>query len=228
VLTDLPPKTEVIRECVFGARQRRLYDALSIALHEAVGERERRRKDARTRLSVLTAMLRLRQLVCDPRLVDPSVSPDDSAKRIAFLDLVRELVSEDRRALVFSQFVELFTLWRADLDRLGIAYEYLDGSTTDRDAVVDRFQSGDAPLFLISLKAGGAGLNLTAADTVILCDPWWNPAAEAQATDRAHRPGQSRPVTVIRLVAEGTIEDKLGLLKRTKRDLADAVLEPDD
>ncbi|MFO0739903.1 MAG: SNF2-related protein [Labilithrix sp.] len=228
VLSDLPPKTEVVRECVFGARQRKLYDALSIALHEAIGERERRRKDARTRLSVLTAMLRLRQLVCDPRLVDPTVSADDSAKRLAFLDLVRELVSEERRALVFSQFVELFTLWREDLDRLGIAYEYLDGSTTDRDAVVDRFQNGNAPLFLVSLKAGGAGLNLTAADTVILCDPWWNPAAEAQAMDRAHRPGQSRPVTVVRLVAEGTIEDKLAMLKRTKRDLAEAVLEADD
>jgi superfamily II DNA or RNA helicase len=228
VLTDLPPKTEITRECVFGVRQRKLYDALSIALHEAIGERERRRKDARTRLSVLTAMLRLRQLVCDPRLVDPSVSADDSAKRLAFLDVVRELVSEDRRALVFSQFVELLTLWREDLDRLGIAYEYLDGSTTDRDRAVDRFQNGRAPLFLISLKAGGAGLNLTAADTVILCDPWWNPAAEAQAMDRAHRPGQSRPVTVVRLVAEGTIEDKLGMLKQTKRDLAEAVLEPDD
>jgi SNF2 family DNA or RNA helicase len=228
VLTDLPPKTEITRECVFGVRQRKLYDALSISLHEAIGERERRRKDARTRLSVLTAMLRLRQLVCDPRLVDPSVPAEDSAKRLAFLDLVRELISEERRALVFSQFVELFTLWREDLDRLGIAYEYLDGSTTNRDEVVDRFQHGDAPLFLISLKAGGAGLNLTAADTVILCDPWWNPAAEAQAMDRAHRPGQSRPVTVVRLMAEGTIEDKLGMLKKTKRDLAEAVLEPDD
>jgi superfamily II DNA or RNA helicase len=228
VLTDLPPKTEIVRECVFGTRQRKLYDALSIALHEAIGEKERRRKDARTRLSVLTAMLRLRQLVCDPRLIDPSVPADESAKRLAFLDLVRELVSEDRRALVFSQFVELFTLWRADLDRLGIAYEYLDGATTDRDQAVDRFQNGNAPLFLISLKAGGAGLNLTAADTVILCDPWWNPAAEAQATDRAHRPGQSRPVTVVRLVAEGTIEDKLGLLKEAKKGLADAILEADD
>src|SRR6185295_12922830 len=127
-----------------------------------------------------------------------------------------------------SQFVELFTLWREDLDRLGVAYEYLDGGTTDRDAVVDRFQTGNAPLFLISLKAGGAGLNLTAADTVILCDPWWNPAAEAQAMDRAHRPGQSRAVTVVRLVAEGTIEDKLGMLKQTKRDLAEAVLDADD
>ena len=228
VLRDLPPKTEIVRECVFGARQRKLYDALAVALHEAIGERERRRQDARARLSALTAMLRLRQLASDPRLVDPTVSPDDSAKRLAFLDLVRELISEERRALVFSQFVELFTLWREDLDRLGVAYEYLDGSTTDRDAVVDRFQEGRAPLFLISLKAGGAGLNLTAADTVILCDPWWNPAAEAQAMDRAHRPGQSRAVTVVRLVAKGTIEDKLGMLKRTKEELALAVLEPDD
>ena len=113
-------------------------------------------------------------------------------------ELVRDIVASERRALVFSQFVELLGLWRQDLERAKVAYEYLDGATTDRDAVVDRFRRGTAPLFLISLKAGGAGLNLTEADTVIHCDPWWNPAAEDQATDRAHRIGQSRPVTVVR------------------------------
>ena len=119
---------------------------------------------------------------------------------------------------------ELLALWREDLDRAKVAYEYLDGSTSDRDTVVERFQKGSAPLFLISLKAGGAGLNLTAADTVIHCDPWWNPAAEDQATDRAHRIGQTRGVTVVRLVARGTIEDKIALLKRQKRELADAIV----
>ena len=227
VLVDLPPKIEVLRACVFGLRQKQLYDALALAVREAVGKNLEKRGDARTHLSVLTAILRLRQMACDPRLVDPEVPAADSAKRAVFLDLVRELVSEDRRALVFSQFVELLTLWRQDLDRARVAYEVLDGSTVDRDAVVDRFQRGSAPLFLISLKAGGAGLNLTAADTVIHCDPWWNPAAEDQATDRAHRIGQSRPVTVVRLVAEGTIEDKMALLKLKKQELASAIVGGD-
>jgi superfamily II DNA or RNA helicase len=163
-------------------------------------------------------------MACDPRLIDATVPANESAKRAAFLELVRELASEGRRALVFSQFVELFTLWREDLDRERIAYEYLDGSSTDRDAIVERFQQGDAPLFLVSLKAGGAGLNLTAADTVIHCDPWWNPAVEDQATDRAHRMGQARAVTVVRLVALGTIEEKIGVLKGKKKELAAAVL----
>lgn len=224
VLVDLPSKTEIDRECVFGLRQRRAYDALALAVREAIRRDPKRRERARTQLAVLTAILRLRQMACDPRLVDPAARPEDSAKRASFLDLVRELVSEDRRALVFSQFVELLTLWREDLDRAKVAYEYLDGSTRDRDVAVARFQSGTAPLFLISLKAGGAGLNLTAADTVIHCDPWWNPAAEDQATDRAHRIGQRRAVTVVRLVARGTIEDKIALLKRQKQELAAAIV----
>ncbi len=227
VLLDLPPKTEVERPCVLGVRQRRLYDALALALRKAVARDLRRRDGARARLSALTAILRLRQMACDPRLVDPDVPAWDSAKRAVFLDLVRELVAEERRALVFSQFVELLALWRQDLDAAKVPYEYLDGTTKDRDAVVERFQSGSAPLFLVSLKAGGAGLNLTAADTVIHCDPWWNPAAEDQATDRAHRIGQTRPVTVVRLVARGTIEDKIALLKQHKRELVDAVIGHD-
>ncbi len=225
VLTDLPPKTEIDRACVFGMRQRRLYDALAFTLREAVKKDIQKRGLARSQLSVLTAILRLRQMACDPRLVDPAVPAAESAKRAAFLDLVRELFSEQRRALVFSQFVELLKLWREDLDRERIAYEYLDGASTDRAAIVDRFQNGTAPLFLLSLKAGGAGLNLTAADTVIHCDPWWNPAVEDQATDRAHRIGQMRPVTVVRLVASGTIEDKIGRLKDKKRQIAASVIE---
>ena len=225
VLDDLPPKIEIDRACVLGARQKKLYDALALTLREAVKRKIEKRGLARSRISVLTAILRLRQMACDPRLVDPTASPGDSAKREAFLDLVRELVSEERRALVFSQFVELLGLWREDLDREGIRYEYLDGSSTDRDRIVERFRTGDAPLFLISLKAGGAGLNLVEADTVIHGDPWWNPAAIDQATDRAHRIGQTRPVTVVRLVAEGTIEDKIRMLEGKKRELAAAVID---
>lgn len=224
VLSDLPPKTEVDRACVFGVRQRRLYDALALTLRQAVKKNIEKRGFERSQLSVLTAILRLRQMACDPRLLDPAIPAAESAKRAAFLDLVRELVSEQRRALVFSQFVKLLMLWREDLDREKIAYEYLDGSSANRATTVERFQQGAAPLFLISLKAGGAGLNLTAADTVIHCDPWWNPAVEDQATDRAHRIGQERAVTVVRLVAEGTIEDKIGLLKAKKRELATSVI----
>jgi len=225
VLTELPPKTEIERACPLGLRQKRLYDALALTIREAMRKKLERRGGARTQLSVLTAILRLRQMACDPRLVDTTALATDSAKRAAFLEIVRELVAEDRRALVFSSFVELLTLWRQDLDDAKVRYEYLDGSTTNRDPVVDRFQTGNAPLFLISLKAGGAGLNLTAADTVIHLDPWWNPAAEDQATDRAHRIGQKRAVTVVRLIAQGTIEDKIGLLKKQKRKLAAAIID---
>jgi hypothetical protein len=166
-------------------------------------------------------------MACDPRLVDEQQAPDVSAKRKVFIDLVQQLVAERRRALVFSQFVQLLTLLRVDLDEMGIEYEYLDGSTIDRDGVVQRFQQGTAPLFLLSLRAGGTGLTLTAADTVIHLDPWWNPAVETQATDRAHRIGQQRAVTVYRLVARGTIEDKIGELKRRKRELAEAIVGED-
>lgn len=227
VLPELPPKTELVRSCVLGLRQRRLYDALALALREAVKKNIEKRGLARSRLSVLTAILRLRQMACDPRLVESAALASDSTKRTAFLELVRDVVAEGRRALVFSQFVALFTLWREDLERERIPYEYLDGSTPNRESVVERFQSSNAPLFLISLKAGGAGLNLTGADTVIHCDPWWNPAVEDQATDRAHRIGQGKAVTVVRLVAAGTIEEKIGLLKEKKRALAASVLDDD-
>ncbi|MDP9033872.1 MAG: SWF/SNF helicase family protein [Myxococcota bacterium] len=166
-------------------------------------------------------------MACDPRLVDASLPRTSSAKRAAFLDLVHELVAENRRALVFSQFVQLLSLWRQDLDAEKIPYEYLDGGTQRRDQVVARFQQGSAPLFLISLKAGGAGLNLTAADTVIHCDPWWNPAVEDQATDRAYRIGQDKPVTVIRLIARATIEEKMLSLKAKKRELTRVVIGDD-
>ncbi len=227
VLRDLPAKQEIDHAVVPGARQRRLYDALAATALADVEKRIAEVGVARSGISILTALLRLRQMACDPRLVDPSQPAAVSAKREAFLELVQALVAEERRALVFSQFVELLTLWRRDLDGLGIAYEYLDGSTRDRDAVVERFQSGAAPLFLVSLKAGGTGLNLTAADTVIHCDPWWNPAVEDQATDRAHRIGQTRAVTVYRLVAKGTVEEKIVALEGRKRELADAVVTGD-
>ena len=143
------------------------------------------------------------------------------------MELVEELVSNHHRALVFSQFVDFLALVRAALDQKGIEYQYLDGSTSmkQRSIAVDAFQAGAGNLFLISLKAGGFGLNLTAADYVIHLDPWWNPAVERQATDRAHRIGQKRPVTVYRLVTEETVEEKIVELHQTKRNLAESLLE---
>jgi len=229
VLPDLPPKTEIDRFVSLATPDKRMYDALALTLRESV-QRDIENREGAPSISVFAALTRLRQMACDPRLVDKRVSAEHNApgaKREAFLELVRELVAEGRRALVFSQFVSLLTLWRRDLDTENIAYEYLDGSTLRRDEAVTRFQEGNAPLFLISLKAGGAGLNLTAADTVIHCDPWWNPAVEDQATDRAHRIGQDKPVTVVRLVARGTIEEKILALKAKKRDLASAVIGDD-
>ena len=147
-----------------------------------------------------------------------------------FLEIVADLIENKHRALVFSQFVKHLTLVRAALDKLGIKYQYLDGSSpmNEREQSVKKFQSGEGDLFLISLKAGGLGLNLTAADYVIHLDPWWNPAIEDQASDRAHRFGQLRPVTIYRLVAENTIEEKIIQLHNTKRDLADSLLEGSD
>jgi superfamily II DNA or RNA helicase len=228
VLKELPPKTEIDRVVTLKAADKRMYDALAHSLRAGLAKDVEKRGGLAS-LSVFTALTRLRQMACDPRLVDARLAHEgaESAKREAFLELVRELVAEGRRALVFSQFVQLLTLWRKDLDAEGIGYEYLDGKTTKRDEVVARFQEGRAPLFLISLKAGGAGLNLTAADTVIHCDPWWNPAVEDQATDRAYRIGQDKPVTVVRLVARGTIEEKIFSLKAKKRELTKVVIGDD-
>ena len=223
VLDDLPPRQEVDLVCPLPSSHRHIYDALAVVLREEVREFMRRDPAAKPGIAMFTALLRLRQMACDPRLVDPTTAVVGS-KRKVFLATVKQLVAEGRRALVFSQFTELLKLWGADLDREGITYEYLDGATTARELVIRRFQEGAAPLFLVSLKAGGAGLNLTAADTVIHCDPWWNPAVEEQATARAHRIGQTRAVTVYRLVARGTVEDRVEALKDRKRTLADALL----
>ena len=227
VLQDLPPKTEIDKFVTLTPADKRKYDALAHTLRASVAKDLEAKGPGHHSLSVFAALTRLRQMACDPALIDASLATGRSAKREIFLELVEELVAEGRRALVFSQFVKLLTLWRAELDAKGIAYEYLDGSTTHRDRAVDRFQNGTAPLFLVSLKAGGSGLNLTAADTVIHCDPWWNPAVEDQATDRAHRIGQTKPVTVVRLIARGTIEEKILALEAKKRDLVDQVISSD-
>ena len=174
---------------------------------------------------VLTALLRLRQMACDPRLIDAAHKADHSAKLGAFRELVAEVVASGRRALVFSQFVEFLSLLRKELDASGTEYAYLDGRTRNREKVLDAFRDGDMPVFLLSLKAGGTGINLAAADVVIHMDPWWNPAVEDQATDRAHRIGQTRTVSVYRIVAQGTIEEGIQRMKEEKRALARAVID---
>ena len=168
------------------------------------------RADAPRRFAILATITRLRRLACHPRLLDAS-SQVASSKLSAFLELSADLIADGHRALVFSQFTSHLALVREALDDRGTAYLYLDGSTPAprRAALVTQWQQGQAPLFLISLKAGGTGLNLTAADYVIHLDPWWNPAVEDQASDRAHRLGQTRPVTVVRMVAQGTIEQQV-------------------
>jgi superfamily II DNA or RNA helicase len=172
------------------------------------------------------AITRLRQIACHPRLADAG-STAPSSKLNAFLELVRELEDGGHRALVFSQFTSHLALVREALDQAKVAYLYLDGQTPEPERIrrVDAFQSGEAQLFLISLKAGGTGLNLTAADYVVHLDPWWNPAVEDQATDRAYRIGQDKPVTVYRLVAQGTIEEAILQLHEDKRDLVAGVLD---
>ena len=180
----------------------------------------------RSRMVALNALLRLRQACCDLRLlklenVDPATA---SGKLDLFSELMEEVLDGGHRVLVFSQFVSMLTLLRAALSAEGVEYCYLDGSTPDRAAVVAQFQNTQIPVFLISLKAGGVGLNLSGADTVIHFDPWWNPAVEDQATDRAHRIGQTRLVTSYKLITRGTVEEKILLLQNRKRGVIQATL----
>ena len=225
VLDDLPPRTELVLKVQPDAAEQAHYEALR---RDALVAAERSLSgDApgQAQFNILAGLTRLRRAACDPRLVTPSLSLV-GAKVQAFGELAAELVANGHKALVFSQFVDFLSLLKAPLDAAGIAYQYLDGSTpaAERMQRVDAFQAGVGDLFLISLKAGGFGLNLTVADYVVIADPWWNPAVEDQASGRAHRIGQQRPVTVYRLVTEGTLEEKILTLHRDKRELADLML----
>ena len=226
VLTELPPVTEVELSVQLTDDERLRYALLRKQIHERLYDSAVKREH---KLQALAEIMRLRRFCCHPRLVFPD-APQASSKVQAFLELAEELVDGGHRALVFSQFVDFLSIVREHLHERNIAYVYLDGSTpaSRRAARVRAFQDGDASLFLISLKAGGFGLNLTAADYVIHLDPWWNPATESQATDRAHRIGQERPVTVYRLVAEETIERRVIELHARKRKLADGLLRDTD
>ncbi len=228
VQRDLPPKIESDVVVELTPSQRRAYAALAAATREDLGKRMAADGFEKNRMVVLTALLRLRQLACDPRLIDSRLEAADSAKLGAFRELISEVIASGRRALVFSQFVQLLSLVRADLEEQGIEYAYLDGRTRDREAVIDSFVEGEMPVFLLSLRAGGTGINLSAADVVIHLDPWWNPAVEDQATDRAHRIGQRKTVSVYRIVAAGTIEEALLRLKGRRGALARAVIDAPD
>lgn len=229
VLAELPPKTEIVHTLELEGEQRALYETLRLAQHERVRQAVAERGLAQSGIIVLDALLKLRQACCDPRLVKlPSARRiKQSAKLDALLELLDGLLAEGRRVLLFSQFTEMLALIEGALQKRKIAHQTLTGQTParERSALVKRFQAGDVPVFLISLKAGGVGLNLTAADTVIHYDPWWNPAVEAQATDRAHRIGQDKAVFVYRLICTGTVEEKIQALQARKADLAQAVLD---
>jgi len=230
VARDLPEKIETDQFCELTGEQSSLYAAvLKEVRAQVMGEVERQGL-ARSHIQILAGLTRLRQAACDPRLLGlpREFGDEDSGKLVALRELVQTSISGGHKVLVFSQFVSMLQLIKRAMDEDGVAYEYLDGSTRDRPEHVDNFQSEDGPpVFLISLKAGGSGLNLTAADTVIHFDPWWNPAVEDQATDRAHRIGQTKVVTTYRLIAKGTIEEKILELADKKRELVGAVLSED-
>ncbi len=225
VLEELPPRTDIIQRVELSTEEAAFYEALRRTALEKLAASEGQQPGER-QIRILAEIMRLRRACCNPALVMPDCGIG-SAKLAAFNEIVAELRDNGHRALVFSQFVDHLTILRNSLEQQGISYQYLDGSTPqkERQQRVNAFQSGQGELFLISLKAGGTGLNLTAADYVIHVDPWWNPAVEDQASDRAHRIGQQRPVTVYRLVAAGTIEEKIVALHGQKRDLANSLLE---
>ncbi len=225
VLEELPPRTDIVQRIELSGDEAAFYEALRRTAIEKLSETDGQGPGER-QIRILAEIMRLRRACCNPALVMPDCGIG-SAKLAAFSEIVAELRDNGHRALVFSQFVDHLSILRNHLDSVGISYQYLDGSTPqkERQERVGAFQSGQGELFLISLKAGGTGLNLTAADYVIHVDPWWNPAVEDQASDRAHRIGQQRPVTVYRLVAAGTIEEKIVALHGQKRDLANSLLE---
>ncbi len=225
VLRELPARTEQVIHCQLDGPQRELYRELRDYYRASLARKVGADGLARAKIHVLEALLRLRQAACHPGLIDAGRAGEGSAKLDALIPLLAEVTEAGHKALVFSQFTTFLGIVRARLEAAGIVHEYLDGRTRDRRARVARFQTDpDCRVFLISLKAGGQGLNLTAADYVFLLDPWWNPAVEAQAIDRAHRIGQSRPVLAYRLIAEDTVEDKVLALQAGKRHLADAIM----
>ncbi|MGV3618134.1 MAG: SNF2-related protein [Fimbriimonas sp.] len=229
VVQELPAKTEIVETVEFGDPQRDLYESLRVVMDEQVRKLIADQGFDKSRIQVLDALLKLRQVCCDPRLVKiPSAQAvKESAKLDHLMEMLGTLIEGGRRVLVFSQFTSMLDLIEDRLREAKIEWVRISGDTVDRDTPVQRFQKGEVPLFLISLKAGGTGLNLTTADTVVLYDPWWNPAVENQAVDRAHRIGQKKAVIVYKMVASGTIEEKMLEMQARKGDIARSILTDD-
>ncbi|RFC37459.1 MAG: Superfamily II DNA or RNA helicase, SNF2 family [Candidatus Nitrotoga sp. LAW] len=227
VAKELPPKTEIIRSCELSGAQRDLYETIRVAMHEKIRLEIDKKGMNRSHIIILDALLKLRQICCDPRLLKLPAAKQvtHSAKLELLMSLLPDMVEEGRSILLFSQFTSMLTLIELELAKFNLPYVKLTGDTRDRATPVQRFQSGEIPIFLISLKAGGVGLNLTTADTVIHYDPWWNPAVENQATDRAHRIGQENPVFVYKLITESTVEEKIVAMQEKKRNLAQGILD---
>ena len=222
VLKDLPPKLEEVRYARLEKKQKKLYDAQVLRMKGVLDQSKGKGED---RIKILAELTKIRQICCDPGLLFEDYHAE-SAKREACIELVKNAIGGGHRMLLFSQFTSMLELLEKDLEAEGIAYYKITGATPKDKRIRDvhAFNEGDVPVFLISLKAGGTGLNLTGADMVIHYDPWWNLAAQNQATDRAHRIGQEKTVTVYRLIAKDTIEERILQLQEAKRDLADAIL----
>lgn len=230
VAKELPAKTIMIKSVELEGAQRDLYETVRVAMYEKVKEALASKGLARSQIIILDAMLKLRQVCCDPRLVSLTAAKKVSAtaKLELLLEMIEELVAEGKKILLFSQFTSMLDLIIPELDKRKIEFVQIRGDTRDRAIPVKRFQNGDVPLFLLSLKAGGTGLNLTAADTVIHYDPWWNPAVENQATDRAHRIGQKKAVFVFKLIAAGTIEERMLELQERKKAIAEGMYDDEN
>jgi SNF2 family DNA or RNA helicase len=226
VATELPPKTEIVRPIELQGAQRDLYESIRVAAHSEVRSVIRTRGLAGSTVTILDALMKLRQVCCDPRLVKARSARGvlESAKLEFAVQFLKQQVGAGRRVLLFSQFTEMLALIQASIAEAGVEHLLLTGATKDRQGVCDAFERGDADVMLISLKAGGTGLNLVSADTVIHYDPWWNPAAQAQATDRAHRIGQTKPVFVYNLIVAGSVEERMLMLQERKRHLANTIL----
>lgn len=227
VVTELPAKTEMVRMVTFEPAQAALYESIRLSMEKRVREVVAAKGFARSHITILDALLKLRQTCCDPRLLklDEAKKVQQSAKLELLLEMLEEMLSEGRRILVFSQFTQMLGLIENELNDKGVGYTKLTGQTRNRDAAIESFKSGEVDLFLISLKAGGVGLNLTEADTIIHYDPWWNPATMNQATDRAHRIGQDKPVFVYKLITENTLEEKIVAMQARKQTLTDGIYQ---
>ena len=225
VATELPAKTEIIRSVPLHPKQATLYESIRLTMEKKVRDAIAERGLSRSHITILDALLKLRQTCCDPRTLSLKEAQKitESAKLDLLMDILPEQLEEGRRILVFSQFTRMIALIEAELTARDIGYSKLTGQTKRRDDAIELFKSGAVNVFLISLKAGGVGLNLTEADTVIIYDPWWNPASESQAADRAHRIGQDKPVFVYKLITENTVEEKIIAMQERKRALADSI-----